>query len=416
MAKKDVASLTAAQLKGKVVFVRVDFNVPHKGATITDNNRIVAAIPTIKALVEKGARLILTSHLGKIDFKKTPEEIDAAKKKGDLSIVVPEVKKNLEAALGHAVNVTFCPATRGDVLKEAVAALKDGDVLIMQNTRYEKGETKNDPALAAEWAALADVYVNDAFGSDHRKHVSTFGVPEILAKEHKPTAVGFLVEKEINSLGRCVECPVDGHPYVAVLGGAKVSDKILVIESLLKKCDKILIGGAMAYTFLKALGHHVGNSLVEDDQLDYAKKIYASGKIVLPEDNVVAAVYPEDEKAVGTTIDSDDIPDGQMGLDVGPKTQKLYASIIASAKTVFWNGPMGVSEVPAFANGTIAVCKACAENEGAFTVIGGGDSAAAAKKLGYSKKFSHVSTGGGASLELIQNDGHLPGIDVIEDK
>lgn len=412
MAKKDVAML--GDLSGKVVFVRVDFNVPHSGATITDDNRIVAAIPTIKALLEKHGRLILTSHLGKIDFKKTPEEIEKAKKKGDLSIVIADLKEHLEAALGHEVKVSFCPATRGEELKAAVAALNDGDVLVMQNTRYEKGETKNDPELAAEWASLADVYVNDAFGSDHRKHASTYGVPEILAKAGKPTAVGYLVEKEINSLGRCVECPAEDHPYVAVLGGAKVSDKILVIESLLKKCDKILIGGGMAYTFLKALGHKIGTSLCEDEQLDYAKKIYASGKIVLPTDNVVAAAYPETADATGEVVSSDDIPDGMMGLDIGPKTSAEYASIISSAKTVFWNGPMGVSEIPAFANGTIAVCKACAENEGAFTVIGGGDSAAAAKKLGYSKKFSHVSTGGGASLELIQNDGHLPGIDIIE--
>lgn len=414
MAKKDVNDLKG--LSGKVVFVRVDFNVPHKGDVITDNNRIVAAIPTLAALLKENARLLVTSHLGKIDFKKTPEEIDAAKKKGNLAIVVPELKKQLSAALGHDVNVVFCPATHGEELKAAVAGLKDGEVCLMQNTRYEKGETKNDPKLASEWAALADAYVNDAFGSDHRKHVSTYGVPEILAKEGKPTAVGFLVEKEIKNLGRCVECPKEGHPYVAVLGGAKVSDKILVIESLLKKCDKILIGGAMAYTFLKAQGHKIGSSLVEDDQLDYANKIFASGKIVLPVDNVVAASYPEDASAKGTVVDGDDIPDGEMGLDIGPKTAKEYEDIIKTAKTVFWNGPMGVSEVPAFANGTIAVCKACAENTSAFTVIGGGDSAAAAKKLGYKSKFSHVSTGGGASLELIQNDGHLPGIDVIEDK
>ena len=415
MAKRDVASLTEQQLRGKVVFVRVDFNVPHSGSTITDNNRIVAAIPTLKTLIEKGARLLVTSHLGKIDFKKTPEEIEKAKQKGDLSIVIPELKKNLESALVHEVSVSFCPATRGEELKAAVEALHDGDVLVMQNTRYEKGETKNDPELSADWANLADVYVNDAFGSDHRKHASTYGVPEILAREGKPTAVGYLVEKEINSLGRCVDCPEDGRPYVAVLGGAKVSDKILVLEALLKKCDKILVGGGMAYTFLKALGHSIGSSLCEDDQLDYARRIYASGKIVLPLDNVVAASYPDSDECAGTIVPSDDIPDGMMGLDVGPATQKEFASILSTAKTIFWNGPMGVSEFKNFADGTIAVCKACAENEGAFTVIGGGDSAAAAKKLGYSQKFSHVSTGGGASLELIQNDGHLPGIDVIED-
>lgn len=413
MAKKDVKDL---KVSGKVVFVRCDFNVPHKGDIITDNNRIVAAIPTIAELVNKGAKILLTSHLGKVDFKKTPEEIDAMKKKGDLSIIVPELKAQLEKAVGHKVNVTFCPATRGEELANAVKALKDGEIVLMQNTRYEKGETKNDPELAKEWAALADAYVNDAFGSDHRAHVSTYGVPELLRAEGKPTAVGYLVEKEIVSLGRCVECPKEGKPYVAILGGAKVSDKILVIESLLKKCDKILIGGAMAYTFLKALGHEIGTSLVENDQLDYAKKIYESGKIVLPVDNKVAYVYPEDDNATGTVVPSDDLPADQMGLDIGPETAKLYGKIISEAKTVFWNGPMGVSEVPAFADGTIAVCKAAADNEAAFTVIGGGDSAAAAKKLGFAAKFDHVSTGGGASLELIQNDGHLPGIDIIEDK
>ncbi len=412
MAKKDVKSLTG--IKDKVVFVRVDFNVPHKGAAITDNNRIVAAIPTIAELVKKGAKVVLASHLGKIDFKKTPEEIAEAKKKGDLSIVLPELKAQLKKALGKDVAVSFSPATSGSALKEAVAGLKGGDVLLMQNTRYEKGETKNDPKLAAEWASLADAYVNDAFGSDHREHASTYGVPAILAKEGKPTAVGYLVEKEITSLAKVVDVPADGHPYVAILGGAKVSDKILVIEALLKKVDRILIGGAMAYTFLKALGHKVGTSLVEDDQLDYAKKAYASGKIVLPEDHVVAAAYPTEETAQGETVESIDIPAGKMGLDIGPKTAKEYADIISKAKTVFWNGPMGVSEVPAFANGTIAVAKSAAENKGAFTVIGGGDSAAAAKKLGFADKFSHVSTGGGASLELIQNDGHLPGIDIIE--
>lgn len=413
MAKKDVRDI---EVSGKVVFVRCDFNVPHKGNTITDNNRIVAAIPTIAELINKGAKILLTSHLGKIDFKKTPEEIDAAKKKGDLSIIIPELKANLEKAVGHEVKITFCPATRGEELANAVHALKDGEIVLMQNTRYEKGETKNDPELAKEWAGLVDAYVNDAFGSDHRAHVSTYGVPEILRNEGKPTAVGYLVEKEIVSLGRCVECPEEDHPYVAILGGAKVSDKILVIESLLKKCDKILIGGAMAYTFLKAQGHEIGTSLVEDDQLDYANKIFASGKIELPVDNVVASAYPEDDSAVGTPVPSDDLPADQMGLDIGPKTAEKYAEIISKAKTIFWNGPMGVSEVAGFAAGTIAVCKAAAENEGAFTVIGGGDSAAAAKKLGYSEKFSHVSTGGGASLELIQNDGHLPGIDIIEDR
>lgn len=413
MLKRDVDSLN--NLEGKVVFVRVDFNVPHKGNEITDNNRIVAAIPTIAALLNKGAKLILASHLGKIDFKKTPEEIEATKKKNDLSLVLNELEVQLEKYLNHPVVVKFSNATHGDELKANVESLNNGEVLLMQNTRYEKGETKNDPVLAADWASLADAYVNDAFGSDHRKHASTYGVPEILANEGKPTAIGYLVKKEIDNLMRCVECPDSERPYIAVLGGVKVSDKILVIESLLKKCDKILIGGAMSYTFRKALGHEIGTSLVEDDQLDYALKIYNSGKIVIPVDNVVAETYPETDEDHGVIVNSDNIPAHMMGLDIGPKTAELYASIIATAKTIFWNGPMGVSEFKGYEAGTIAVCKACAENANAFTVIGGGDSAAAAKKLGYADKFSHLSTGGGASLELIQNDGHLPGVDIIED-
>lgn len=415
MSKLNVSNLTAEQLKGKVVFVRVDFNVPHMGSTITDDNRIVAAIPTIADLIGKGARLILASHLGKIDFKKEPEEIEKAKAKADLSIVVEDLKKNLDATCGHEVKVSFCPATRGEALKEAVASLSDGDVLVMQNTRYEKGETKNDPELSAEWAALADVYVNDAFGSDHRKHASTYGVPEILAKEGKPTAIGYLVRKELEGLGRCVDCPDEGRPYIAVLGGAKVSDKILVIESLLGKCDRILIGGAMAYTFYRAQGFTVGTSMVEEDQLEYARKILATGKVVIPVDNIVAEKFPESDDERGIAVPWNSIPDDKMGLDIGPATADLFSEILSTAKTIFWNGPMGVSEFQGFAAGTEAICRVCAENHGAFTVIGGGDSAAAAKKLGYTEKFTHVSTGGGASLELIQNDGHLPGIDIIED-
>ena len=415
MSKRNVSQLSEKDLRGKVVFVRVDFNVPHMGETITDDNRIVAAVPTIVDLINKGARLILASHLGKIDFKKEPEEIEKAKAKSDLSIVVEDLRENLVKALGHEVNVSFSKDTRGAELKEAVASLKDGDVLVMQNTRYEKGETKNDPELSAEWASLCDVYVNDAFGSDHRKHASTYGIPEILAREGKPTAVGYLVQKEIQGLGRCVDCPEDGRPYIAVLGGAKVSDKILVIESLLKKCDTIIVGGAMAYTFYRARGEQVGLSAVEEDQIEYAKKIYASGKIVLPVDNIATDKFPEDDDQVGIPVPWNQIPEDKMALDIGPKSAELFAKIIATAKTIFWNGPVGVSEFKGFAAGTEAICRACAANTQAFTVIGGGDSAAAAKKLGFADRFSHVSTGGGASLELIQNDGHLPGIDIIED-
>jgi len=391
-------------LKGKRVIVRVDFNVPQKGGVISDDNRIVAALPTIKELLAKGARVILMSHLGKVKHKEAPEVVEEQKKKNDLSCVAVR----LSELLGQPV--TFVPVTRGEELTNAVNALKDGDVLLMQNTRYEKGEEKNDPELSAIWADLADAFVMDAFGSAHRAHASTYGIPEILRNKGKQVAVGYLVEKEVVALKKVVEVPKENHPFIAILGGFKVSDKIKVIESLLKKCDKVIIGGAMAYTFKVALGNKVGNSPFEPDFVDYAKKMYESGKILLPVDAVVANDFenPTDIKVVG-----EDIPDGYQGMDIGPKTAELYANEIAKAKTVFWNGPMGVFERDEFTNGTVAVCKACAELKGAFTVIGGGDSASAAKKLGFKEKFSHVSTGGGASLEMIENDGHLPGIDVI---
>ncbi len=411
--KKLVSDLSVA---GKKVLVRVDFNVPHKGETVTDDNRIKAAIPTIADLLKKGARVILMSHLGKIKWGKVDDaEIENEKKKNDLKIALPALKAHLAEALGHEVSVSFSEDTHGEGLKKAADELKDGEVLLVQNTRYEKGETKNNPELSAEWASLCDAYVMDAFGSAHRAHSSTVGVPTILAKEGKETAVGYLVEKEINNLGRCVNCPENGHPYVAILGGSKVSDKIQVIDSLLKKCDKILIGGGMAYTFLAAQGHKIGNSLFEADQVDYAKKCLATGKVLVPVDNVVADSFddPKDIKTVG-----DEIPDSFLGLDIGPKTVELFHKEILSAKTIFWNGPMGVFENEKFAAGTKAVCAACAEatKAGAFSAIGGGDSASAAKQFGYAKDFSHVSTGGGASLELIQFDGHLPGIDDIEEK
>ena len=288
--------------------------------------------------------------------------------------------------------------------------VKDGEVLLIQNTRYEKGETKNDPELSKEWASLGDGFVMDAFGSAHRAHASTFGVPEEMKNEGKPTAVGYLVEKEVKSLSRCVKADV--HPYIAILGGFKVSDKIKVIESLLKKTDKILIGGAMAYTFLKALGKGIGTSPCELDQLDYAKKCYETGKIVLPVDAVVTDKFEEGSDRVIKTVEGD-IPDGFEGMDIGPKTIELFKNEIAKAKLIFWNGPTGVFEQKEFQTGTIEVCKAITENKDCFSVIGGGDSAAAAKQFGYKDKFSHVSTGGGASLEMIENDGHLPGIDVI---
>lgn len=391
------------EVKGKRVLVRCDFNVPLKDGKIRDDNRIVQALPTIKELIAKGAKVILMSHLGKIDHK-DPVKLAEGLKKNTLE----PVAVRLGELLGQ--KVIFSPETRGDNLVALVNAMKDGDVLLVQNTRFEKGETKNDPELSKAWAALADAFVMDAFGSAHRAHASTYGVPEILKSEGKEVAIGYLVEKEVVNLSKVVKC--EDRPYIAILGGFKVSDKIKVINSLLKKCDKILIGGAMAYTFIKALGGEIGTSPAEMDQLDYAKEMYASGKILLPVDTVCANDF--DNPTEVKVVDSDKIPEGFEGLDIGPKTREIYAAEIAKAKTVFWNGPMGVFEKDAYQAGTIAVCKACAELKGkAFTVIGGGDSAAACKQFGYSSEFSHVSTGGGASLEMIENDGHLPGIDII---
>ena len=283
--------------------------------------------------------------------------------------------------------------------------------MLLQNTRYEKGESKNDPELAEKMAKNIDVFVMDAFGSAHRAHVSTYGVPELLNKKGKETAIGFLMEKEIEALTKCVEA--EEHPYVAVLGGAKVSDKINVIEGLLNKADKIIIGGAMAYTFLKAQGVEVGKSLVENEQIDFARKCLTVGgnKIVLPIDHIVSYDFEGDEYI--PTI-NENIPDMFFGLDIGPKTREYFDKEIANAKIVFWNGPMGVFENPSFAEGTKKICESIAKLNGAFSVIGGGDSAAAAKMLGYKSKFSHVSTGGGASLEMIENNGSLPGIDIIQ--
>jgi phosphoglycerate kinase len=421
--KKHMKKLvTDLAVNGKKVLVRVDFNVPHKDALITDDSRIRGAIPTIAWLLQNGAKVILMSHLGKIDFKGTPDDIAKDMAKSDLSIVIDPLKKLLDAALNKNVLVAFSKDTHGQGLADAVAKLNAGDVLVVQNTRYEKGETANDPVLSQEWASLADCFVMDAFGSAHRAHASTVGVPDVLRKQGKDTAVGFLMQKEINGLGRCVNCADDQRPYVAILGGSKVSSKIEVIDSLLKKCDKILIGGGMSYTFKAAVyGSKIGKSLFEADQVEYAKKCFATGKIVLPIDNVVGKGYNPDEPD-GPVTDvktvTGDIPDDEEGLDIGPKTIRLFEAEIAKAKTIFWNGPVGVFENAAFTTGTKTICKACAAatKKGAFTVIGGGDSSAAALKFGYADKFSHVSTGGGASLELIQFDGKLPGIDVIEDK
>ena len=406
MTKKLVTDL---DVTGKKVIVRVDFNVPLKSGEITDDNRIVAALPTIKYLVDKKAKVILLSHLGKIDYKKSDEEIAAAKKKNNMAPVAARLQEYLKDS-----KVVFVDATRGEALEKAVSELKDGEVLLMQNTRYEKGESKNDEELGKYWASLGDLYVSDAFGSVHRAHASTVGIPTYL-----PSAVGFLIEKELKFLGDAVENPV--RPFVGILGGAKVADKLAVISNLLEKCDTLIIGGGMAYTFLKAEGKEVGKSLVDDTKLDYCKEMMDKAnklgkKLLLPIDTVVADSFPDpiDGPVSTEVVASDAIPADKEGLDIGPKTAELFAEAVKSAKTVVWNGPMGVFENPTLAAGTNAVAKALAECDGT-TIIGGGDSAAAIKQLGYADKVSHVSTGGGASLEFLEGKG-LPGVDVIKEK
>ena len=396
MAKKIVTDL---QVEGKKVLVRVDFNVPLKDGVITDDNRIVQALPTIKYLVDHNAKVILFSHLGKV---KSEED----KAKLSLRPVAERLSELLEKP------VTFVPETRGEKLEAAINALNEGDVLLFENTRFEdldgKKESKNDPELGKYWASLGDLFVNDAFGTAHRAHASNVGIASQLE-----SAAGFLMEKEIKFIGGAVDNPE--RPFVAILGGAKVSDKIGVINSLLDKADKVLIGGGMAYTFFKAMGREVGLSLLEVDRVELAKEIMekAGDKLVLPIDNVVAKEFSND--AVATIVASDAIPADQEGLDIGPKTVELFASYLKDAKTVVWNGPMGVFELPNFAKGTIGVCEAIANLEGATTIIGGGDSAAAAISLGYADKFTHISTGGGASLEYLEGK-ELPGVAAISEK
>ena len=396
MAKKIVTDL---QVEGKKVLVRVDFNVPLKDGVITDDNRIVQALPTIKYLIDHNAKVILFSHLGKV---KSEED----KAKLSLRPVAERLSELLEKP------VTFVPETRGEKLEAAINALNEGDVLLFENTRFEdldgKKESKNDPELGKYWASLGDLFVNGAFGTAHRAHASNVGIASQLE-----SAAGFLMEKEIKFIGGAVDNPE--RPFVAILGGAKVSDKIGVINSLLDKADKVLIGGGMAYTFFKAMGREVGLSLLELDRVELAKEIMekAGDKLVLPIDNVVAKEFSND--AVATIVASDAIPADQEGLDIGPKTVELFASYLKDAKTVVWNGPMGVFELPNFAKGTIGVCEAIANLEGATTIIGGGDSAAAAISLGYADKFTHISTGGGASLEYLEGK-ELPGVAAISDK
>lgn len=401
MKKKTVEDL---QVLGKKVLVRVDFNVPIKEGVIKDDNRIKAALPTLKYLLSKGAKVIAFSHLGRIK-----EEADKKSK-----TLLP-VSKRLAELLGQEVK--FVPQTRGKELEDAISNLKNGEILMFENTRFEdldgKKESKNNEELGKYWASLGDMFVNDAFGTAHRAHASNVGISANL-KEN--TAVGFLMEKEIEFLGGAVDNPK--KPYVAILGGAKVSDKIAVIENLIEKADKILIGGGMMFTFLKAKGLNTGKSLLEEDKLDLAKEIMkkaeAKGvKLVLPIDTVVAKEFNND--AAHKTVSVEAIEADDMGLDIGEATVALFKKELEGAKTVVWNGPMGVFEMSNYAKGTIGVCEAIANLKDAITIIGGGDSAAAAIQLGYSDKFSHISTGGGASLEYLEGK-VLPGLAAIANK
>jgi 3-phosphoglycerate kinase len=386
-------------VKGKKVLVRCDFNVPLQDGKITDENRLVGALPTIKYLLEKGAKVILCSHLGKPKGEPKPE------------LSLAPVAKRLSEMLGKEVVFAADDNVVGENAKAAVAKLKDGEAVLLQNTRYRIEETKNKEKFSKELASLADVFVNDAFGTAHRAHCSTVGVTQFI-----DTAVcGYLIQKELKFLGNAVEDPT--RPFIAILGGAKVSDKINVINNLLEKVDTLIIGGGMSYTFEKAQGFTIGTSLVEEDKIDYAKEMIQKAKdkgvkLLLPIDNVVGDKFDASAKPVIT--EDENIKDGYMGLDIGPKTSKLYADAIKNAKTVVWNGPMGVFEFENFAKGTIAVAKAMAES-GATTIIGGGDSAAAVNQLGFGDKMTHISTGGGASLEFLEGK-ELPGIAALNDK
>ncbi|QBG69976.1 phosphoglycerate kinase [Staphylococcus pseudintermedius] len=393
MAKKDV---TNVELKDKVVLVRADFNVPMKDGEITNDNRIVQALPTLKYIIEQGGKVVVFSHLGKVKEESDKEKLSLA-----------PVAKRLSEKLGQ--DVQFIPETRGEKLESAIQALNSGDVLMFENTRFEdvdgKKESKNDSELGRYWASLGDIFVNDAFGTAHREHASNAGI-----STHLETVAGFLMEKEIKFIGGVVENP--NKPVVAILGGAKVSDKIGVIENLLNIADKVLIGGGMAYTFLKAQGKEIGLSLLEADKIDFAKDLLerASDQIVLPVDAKVAKEFSNDAQI--TTVSIDDIPEDQEAMDIGPETVALFKEQLKGAHTVVWNGPMGVFEFSNFAQGTIGVCEAIAELQDATTIIGGGDSAAAAMQLGFEDDFTHISTGGGASLEYLEGK-ELPGIKAI---
>ena len=396
--KKSIKDLK--NLEGKTVLMRADFNVPLKNGVITNDNRIVAALETIKYILEKKAKLVVFSHLGRIKEEKDKKD----------KTLLP-VAKRLSELLNKEVK--FINKTRGKELEEAVKSLKNSEILMFENTRFEdldgKKESKNDAELGKYWASLGDIFVNDAFGTAHRAHASNKGIASNMKKGN--AVYGFLIEKEIKYIGGAVDNPK--RPLIAIIGGAKVSDKIGVIENLLEKADKIIIGGAMAYTFFKAQGKNIGKSLCEEEKVEYAKNLLekAKEKIVLPVDTVVAKEFKNDAKSAVTT----DIKDDEMGLDIGEKSVEKFAEILKNAKTVIWNGPMGVFEMENFAKGTIGVCKILSNLKDAITIIGGGDSATAAINLGYKDKFTHISTGGGASLEYLEGK-TLPGIESLSDK
>ncbi len=395
-------------VKGKRVLVRCDFNVPLKEGVITDETRINAALPTIQKLLKDGGKVILCSHLGKV--KEGPNEKES----------LAPVAKKLSEKLGKEVVFVADYNVTGEAATNAVAAMKEGDVVLLQNTRFRgKEETKNGEEFSKELADLADVYVCDAFGSSHRAHASVAGVTKFITEKGGENAVGYLMQKEIDFLGNAVENPV--RPFVAILGGAKVADKLNVINNLLEKCDTLIIGGGMAYTFLKAQGYEIGTSLVDNDKLDYCKEMIEKAeklgkKLLLPVDTVTIKEFPNpiDAPVEVEVYDATDMPADREGCDIGPKTAALFAEAVASAKTVVWNGPMGVFENPTLAAGTLAVAKALADTD-AITIIGGGDSAAAVNQMGYGDKMSHISTGGGASLEFLEGK-ELPGVVAADDK
>ena len=405
MAELNKKSVEDISVKGKRVLCRCDFNVPLKEGKITDENRLVAALPTIKKLISDGGKVILCSHLGKPKGEPKPE------------LSLAPVAKRLSELLGQPVLFAKDDNVVGENAKKAVSEMKEGDVVLLENTRYRAEETKNGEAFSKELASLADVFVNDAFGTAHRAHCSNVGVTEFI---DGPAVVGYLMEKEIRFLGQAVENPV--RPFVAILGGAKVSDKLAVIDNLLEKCNTLIIGGGMAFTFVKAQGYEIGKSLVDDEKLQYCKDMLAKAKekgceILLPVDAVCAASFPDpidDKNLPVKTVDINAIPADMLGLDIGPKSQELFANAVKNAKTVVWNGPMGVFENPVLAQGTIAVAKALAETD-ATTIIGGGDSAAAVNTLGFGDKMTHISTGGGASLEFLEGK-ELPGVAAANNK